>query len=414
MSESDVFVALTQSEMAHLCKTAHRRIVLAAPGISLSVAQQIAEASHRVGTIRIILDCQDETLRLGYGDIQAVRLLINAGIEVGQSSGLRTGVFIADRQGWSFSPTPLSVERERQSNATPNAIRLNPEQQNTLIEALGLHLHPENAVLPFDDAPVELRYSPLSHAEVARVEKSLAEAPPIPFDLQRQVRVFQPYIQYVELSLQGASLRRQTITLPPSLAPLATAKQVQDRLHTTYSLISDSSKINDKPLHDELNKIRKEFTHTIKSLDGNVMLRGKQSALEARMKVLQSQVDTYKATLEKKLEKEIASSLSQLKRALLPLVLRNPPTELVNGCLGVKPTREEADRWLQYELEKVFPKTETILRDIELKQTFKDVTYSSLNHPDLKKELKDAFPAIEWDKPFEEYAAARATEASPK
>jgi hypothetical protein len=409
MSHPPIFDTLTQNRMASVCEAAKTRILLAAPGISLIVATQIVKAKERVDAIRVVLDCNDETLRLGYGEIEAVRMLMNAGIVVGQSPGLRTGVIIVDQQGWSFSPTPLSVERERQSNETPNAIFLNPAQQDSVAEALGLHsCHNDQRMLFEEDAPAEVGNSPLSDAEVKAVEKSLTEAPPIPFDLQRQVRVFQPYIQYVELSLEGASLRRQTVALPPSLAPLAKNEEVQKRLRTTYSLISEGSKIDDKPLHDELNKIRKDFTRAIKSLDGNVMLRGKQKILEERMDALEKQVEEYKATLRDRLEKEIASSLLQLKLELLPLVTRKPPSELINGCFGSKPTREEADRWLQYELEKAFPRIDTILREIELKKTFKDVTYSSLTNPNLEAELKYAFPAVQWDKPFEEYAAARA------
>ena len=36
----------------------------------------------------------------------------------------------------------------------------------------------------------------------------IEEAPPVRFDLARQVRVFEPYLQYVELSLSGASIQR--------------------------------------------------------------------------------------------------------------------------------------------------------------------------------------------------------------
>ncbi len=218
------------------------------------------------------------------------------------------------------------------------------------------------------------------------------------------------HIQYVELSLEGASLRRQTITLPPSLAPLAKNEQIQQRLRTTYQLISDHSKINDKPLHDTLNRIRKEFTHTVKSLGGNVMLRSKQDAMEKQLKTLENDLEVYRAKLEQNLEGEIAKSLDQLTSALLPLVTRQPPPELRNGCLGEKPTRPEAERWLRHELGKSFPRVEALVKQIELKKTYKDVTFDSLNKPSLQAELQEAFPAIEWKKPFTEFAAAKAAE----
>jgi hypothetical protein len=405
MDSSTVFIVLTQNQIAQVCKSAQSRILIAAPAISQTIAVEIVEAKKRAVVVRIVLDCSDDVFRLGYGDVEALRILVDAGIEIGESKGLRTGVVIVDRQGWSFSPTPLSVEREPNTPLSPNAITLNLAQQDSVAQALGLH--PGQATL-FDDKPVaELGNAPITPTAVKSVETSLIQAPPIPFDLQRQVRVFQPYIQYVELSLEGAALRRQTVALPASLAPLARSERVQQRLHTTYQLISENSKINDKPLHDELNKIRKDFTHPIRSLSGSVMLRGKQKDLEERLAALEVKLERYKSTLREQLEKEIATSLDQLKAALLPLVRRQPPPELLRGCLGSKPTQEEAQRWLQHELERVFPSVDSTIRHIELKKTFKDVTYSSLNNPELQKELKQAFPAIQWDKPFEEYAAAR-------
>ena len=308
-------------------------------------------------------------------------------------------MLIVDDQGWVFTPVPLSVEGDVQSSETPNAILLTRGQVREVLRALCVDTDNQGQLFPPEP---EVGGAPLTEGEIRSVEKSLEAAPPVPFDLQRQVRVFQPYIQYVELSLEGASIRRQTVTLPPYLARLSKSERVQERLRTTYSLIGEKSKLDDKPLHDELNKIRKDFTHTIPALSGNVMLRNKRTLIDQRVKTLQEKVDAYKKLVQTKLEAELVRSRKELNRALVPLVVRNPPAELLKGCMGEKPTRNEVERWLEHELQEAFPKVTAVLKSIELKVVYKDVTFEGLNLPELQPQLERAFPAIDWTKPFAE------------
>jgi len=50
----------------------------------------------------------------------------------------------------------------------------------------------------------------------AAVERRLEEAPPVRFDVARQVRVFNAYLQYVELKLTGAAIQRHRLSIPSS------------------------------------------------------------------------------------------------------------------------------------------------------------------------------------------------------
>lgn len=406
-----VFVTLTSAQMSDEVAHARERVALAASGVSCNVATALADARLRGVRVAVVLDCNDDVCRLGYSQVEAVRHLVTAGIVVGQSPGLRAGVLIVDERAWAFTPTPLSVERERQSDETPNAVRLNRSQARELLAALAPQVVTDQ--LQFFPAQPEIGATPLAQTELKKVEKSLEETPPLNFDLQRQVRVFQPYIQYVELSLVGCSIGRHTVTLPTSLAPLAKQQAVQARLRTTYNLISEKSKLSDKHLQDELTAIRKAFARHIKPLGGSVMLRGKRPQIDARLKTLEEKVEKHKELIRKSLQREIDASLIQLRNALLPLVHRNPPDDLLNGCMAEKPTREDAKRWLEHELRKVFPTPEQVVKEIELKCVFKDVTYESLNRADLRVELKKAFPAVPWEKPFSEFDAAKADPERP-
>ena len=49
---------------------------------------------------------------------------------------------------------------------------------------------------------------------------------------------------------------------------------------------------------------------------------------------------------------------------------------------------------------------------MDLEWVFKDVTYETLKDAKLMSSLKDAFPLVDWDKPFSEFTAAQEAEKS--
>jgi hypothetical protein len=51
------------------------------------------------------------------------------------------------------------------------------------------------------------------------------------------------------------------------------------------------------------------------------------------------------------------------------------------------------------------------MSDMSLDVQFRDVTYETLNQPGFGEKLREAFPLVNWDKPFEEFDAARERES---
>jgi hypothetical protein len=66
---------------------------------------------------------------------------------------------------------------------------------------------------------VEVPSTKVIDEEFAAVGKRLEEAPPVQFDIARQVRVFNAYLQYVELKLSGAAIQRHRLAIPASIQP---------------------------------------------------------------------------------------------------------------------------------------------------------------------------------------------------
>lgn len=71
--------------------------------------------------------------------------------------------------------------------------------------------------------PADVGSQVIDDTQFANVGRSLKEAPPVPFDLARQVRVFEPFLQYVELSLSGAAIQRHRLPIPHSIQGLGGA-----------------------------------------------------------------------------------------------------------------------------------------------------------------------------------------------
>jgi hypothetical protein len=59
------------------------------------------------------------------------------------------------------------------------------------------------------------QYDVVCFDEIAGVSfDALEEAPPMPFDITRQARVFNAYLQYIELKLSGAAIQRHRLANP--------------------------------------------------------------------------------------------------------------------------------------------------------------------------------------------------------
>ena len=90
----------------------------------------MAVLAKRIGPELIIvcLDFDERVIRMGFGDLAAVKTLRDAGIVVNSTPGLRTGLVIVDHQGYIFTPTALYLEAEDRPAEAPNAMRLSKDQ----------------------------------------------------------------------------------------------------------------------------------------------------------------------------------------------------------------------------------------------------------------------------------------------
>jgi hypothetical protein len=421
MNSNALFTVLNSKRIAALVATAKQRVCYAAPGLQLPVAEALCAVAPRLpaGSLTVSIDLDERVMRMGYGEIAAPQQLQAAQIPVRNSPGLRTAVLIVDDTGFIFTPTALYLEDEPHSEETPNAIRLSPEQLNEVLIRLSPAAKAEAAARAHNDAerarieqtPVEVGVASVTPAELNRVAASLEQAPPVKFDIARQVRVFEPYLQYVELSLTGAAIQRHRIAIPKDILKLGSTKDLEGRLRTTFDLIEKSSQLSSKALEDALNEIRKNYTPSLGKDHGRVVLKAAKPHLQRRLEEFRQRLIEHQAKVSNELQKKLDDSRTQVIEYYLPLAKKNPPDALLGQVLFLDDVQLRA--WLEAELASVFPAAEDLLSGMNLDERYKDVTFETLNRKDFLEAVQKAFPKVDWEKAYSEFLAAGQTQTKP-
>ncbi len=422
MAADALFCSLSPLRIAELVRSAQRAVCYAGPGIQMDLSQAMVEVAGRLGNemLTVSLDFDDRVMRMGYGNVDAVKLLLDAGIAVQSSPGLRTALIVVDNEGYIFTPTALYLEAEPTDGTVSNAIRMSAEQVAQALARLSpaakaiaiAQAQTPEAKKRIEALTVDVVSAPITQEKLTEVTTSLKEVPPVRFDLARQVRVFEPYLQYVELSLTGAAIQRHRLAIPSKIQALGGNKDLENRLRTTFELIEKGSKLSSKPLEDALNEIRKNFTPSLGKDHGRVVLKAAKPHLVKRLTEFRAKLDEYQKAVAEDLQKHLDTSREQIVAYYQPRVIENPPDELLGQSLNGEVSEATAKIWLNLELDRVLPTAESLIKEMKLDVHYKDVTFETLNREEFLDSVKSAFPAVDWEKAYLEFKAAGQSEAT--
>ena len=423
MTADALFCSLSSVRIAEMVRTAQHAVCYAGPGIQPDVAQAMAETAQRLGPemMTVSVDFDDRVMRMGYGDVGAVKLLLESGIAVQSSPGLRTALVIVDSEGYIFTPTALYLEAEPTGSVSSNAVRMSREQVAQALARLSpaakaiavAQADTPEAKQRIEAVTVDVVSAPITPKKLAEVSTNLKEVPPVRFDLARQVRVFEPYLQYVELSLTGAAIQRHRLAIPASIQKLGGSEELENRLRTTFDLIEKGSKLSSKPLEDLLNEIRKNFTPSLGKDHGRVVLKAAKPHLVARLTDFRAKLDAHQKTVAAELQKHLDASREQVVAYYLPRVMESRPDALLGQSLNGEISEDSARRWINGELDRVFPTADSLIHEMKLEERYKDVTFETLNRGDFLQSVKEAFPTVDWDKAYKEFRAAGQADNKP-
>jgi hypothetical protein len=416
MSENALFFALSSRRIADLLLRASRHVCYAAPGVHDEVATALITLKEKSPSVSLTvnLDFDEKTLRMGYGTLEAVERLRDHGIKLVHFAGFRSSILLVDDDGWVFTPTALYLEPEPHSDETPNALRLSRNQVRELLIRLSPSAREEaireattkEEAERIAETPLDVSAQPIEITHFNEVREAIILAPPVQFDVARQVRVFEPYLQYVELSLRGAAIQRHRIRIPKSIQHLGSSADLEGRLQTTFDLIEKSGSLSSKALETELNQIRQNLSPSLGKDHGRVVLKSVKPHLTLRIDQFRAKLAEHQARISSELQEYLDESKKQVVEHYYPLAEASPPDAMIGQSLFGKPTNEDIRAWLDGELDKVFPKAEELSSNMVLDVQFKDVTFETLNHPDFFEAVTKAYPRVDWVKAYDEFKAA--------
>lgn len=405
------FETIDDAGLALRIRDARDRVLLCTPGFGDPVAAALIEAHRRLGSERVVVvvDGTAQAARLGYGHFDAVGQLSQAGVAIRVEPGLRLGTLVVDGQGWCFATPPLLVDATMEKAVAPNAMRLMPAQVDALVGAISPPAQPFKEGQFDAAARPEIGAVTAKPEALASVQAALQADPPQQFDIARKVNVFNAFVEFVELSLVGTELTRQRVALPRDLLLAVSDRDTRERLTTSFQLIDPGATIGReaKEIRQAVDKLRKVHTRVLNPY-GSITLRSNRQRLEAAVAAVQVQVATFAGTVRSRLQKEIDHSRKQLVQSVLPGLKAKPPEALLAGVVG-KPTVEQITRWIDRQLDQAFPKVDDIVSEMRLVLTVKAVTFEMLKEPKFQAGVREAYPDVDFDKPFSEFTAARST-----
>ena len=420
MANATLFCNLSSDQIADKILSAQTLVCYAAPGIQIGPAKAMAKVAERIGPemLAVALDFDERVMRLGYGDIDAVEILRHAGINIGHSSGLRSALFIVDGEGYIFTPTALYLEAENKDESARNALRLSPEQVS---EAMA-RLSPAAKIIAECQAadseerdriksiPVEVTRNQVSEENLNQVSENLKKTPPIRFNVARQVRVFDSYLEYVELQLIGCRFEQMRIQIPDSLQDYGSPDDLKGRLKTTFKLIGEDfdKKFSCEEYKRKLEEIREKYTRSLGNPYGRVVLKAHKKELIDSLKSLQEDLKKYGDKAQEALNSHLKDSRSAIVEYYLPLAKKSPSDKLRDETQNAK-NPKQIKWWIEKQLDTKFPAANFLSAKIKLEYNFKGMTFETLKREDFLDRVKQAYPDESWDKAHEEYRAAGET-----
>ena len=135
MAKDSFFCNLSSDRIEKIIERSEEYVCYVAPGIRSGPAAVLKNAAERLGKDMVVvwIDFDEHVMRMGYGEIEAVKILQDAGITVNHAPALRISLILADNRGFAFTPTPLYLEAEPDNNVR-NAIELSRDQVSEALE----------------------------------------------------------------------------------------------------------------------------------------------------------------------------------------------------------------------------------------------------------------------------------------
>lgn len=413
-SPNRTFVSINQQVISDFISSAKRHLIFAAPGITSDSARAIVGLGSDV-SVRVIIDADAEAIRLGFGDEEGFRLLSEKGVEVRSAPGLRIGVLAADDRAWVYAPTPEIILEQPKPHET-NAVEVDATFAKQILFAVA----PDVSIVPDDrlldesfinvDIEPEIGTTKVIAGDIEVIKRDLSDNPPQKYDAARKVRVYQGYLQFVELNFKGSHIAGHKIKIPNGFLNVNDA-DLSGRIRSTCNLIQDKGRFSARiqMLEFKVKDLRKKYLRSLGERYKTVILIREKAQFDQEFRVLAQQLDDLQKSIIEDLENEILTSRSKLTELVVSGWRENPPATYqdANGRLDER----WATEYVQETLARSSPDAEKLLEKMQLTCDYKDITIEMMNDEDFIKSVIEKFPDEKFGKLYSEQETVGKKEA---
>lgn len=390
---------------------AAENLYLSLPSIDEEMADALILVKQQKPTIKIkvVFDNSDESIRNGFGDIEAVDKLTKNDIQIFQSDGNLISFIVSDTIGYFLFPhSRIFIDKAKGTNAfkiDPVSIKLlilyffpseektdnkRFEQTTIIVDA---NKHFEKAFNELENNNVQSTVSEFDNIKHEENKKKLKINPPLKPDLQRQINTYTAKIQFVELKFSGGNLENKIAQLPEKAIPI-NSPELKSLLQTRMKMFQDIDKHADffklQEFKNKVEKLRKDYLVPITCRPSKSIIKNEHKEIFIdELNKLKEETKTLNKTLATMLETGRLNTLDLLKRELDTFFRINEPDELKNLN-----QQDIKDRKLEEIINKIvtsvkFPEVNKLIEKISLTELFYDLTWNDFKDEKLHKEFVD-------------------------
>lgn len=300
--------------------------------------------------------------------------------------------------GEQDAPEP-TLDRDHQNGVVPDSQGprqlaaaldefIDTEHITGAAEGSTLAEHPRTEVVPEPPAPVEPRVSVLDLKEerLKEVETCLREHPPRDFRHEKLTEVYQGYIGFVEIHVDGANLPSGTnLTIPKELAELGLVDNLRRRLSEKMRIdLSGRIDLGDHDVNEHVNAFRTLYTRQMGAPLGRIYKKGDWDAMQSKWTDIEKMVAAANEKIQRSMRQEVQNILADSAKDWAESITNNN-------------TVKDSDKYTEDDILKMLStqwnqKHRSTTMKVHL--FAKDFTWATLNSPGVRRKIEDTYPEL--------------------
>jgi hypothetical protein len=371
-----------------------KQIIASIPNISIELAEAFVSIRVQGINVNVFIEVNEKVYRDGFGDYQALKILINGNVKIYKKEKFNINCFIIDDDGFFYFPKSRFHEEE---GIAYDLYPMTIDQIKHIKFLFNLNDKHEDLERIFECIDIEqvksiiINIKPVEIETIELIETNLSNDPPLRPNYARTLEVYKAKFKYVDLKFTGANLHIAKVKLPNNALPFKDEnlkRSIEANLRLFTDLPQKEFLKDFFLLKEKVNEVRDKYLFYIKFRDKNIIRREMISSFKKEIELFENMIKNTSNNILNKLQGEIQDSRKKIENNLYNFLIVNPPEEL--SGLQDEVLYHELRNLVNSIVNKIkFPNAKGLLNELKLIYSFYDITWEDLNETDFITELQE-------------------------